>query len=242
MRAVLIALALLGAAPAANGETAVDCADPACEALVSASCLSRVGAGSLSTNDACAAEQSAYIACLARVAETCSGQPSPQSAEGCSAEDARQMFDAVKDSDDPGDHEAFADACPNAPQARLAARRAQTLRADAASRDREAPGAAFLGEWRFKRILSQTDQRLGCTPILRLQRAQGGFAKPWRYGWRHPRSQELIGRADASGAHQASGDPNGALVFDNGARFTLQQGGLVFEAPGIVCFYDRYAG
>lgn len=77
IRRAASAALLLAAAPAAAEP--VNCADPGCEGKISASCLQRVGAGSLPAGDACAAQQSAYVACLRRVAETCSSpRPAPQ--------------------------------------------------------------------------------------------------------------------------------------------------------------------
>lgn len=220
------------------GAQAIDCAKPGCEARLSTACLSRVGAGSLPKGDACAAEQDAYVACLTAVAEQCGARTQAAPEAGCAPEDARQMFDAVKGSGDPTEFDAFAEACPNAPQAKLARLRAKALRAKAQPSARNsgaAPsGARFAGEWGHPRLVSRTNKRLACTAVLRIWRLSGGGAAPWRYGWRLAHANTLGGAIDASGRLRG-----GQMTFSNGVRFTLGGGGMMMEAPGIVCAYRK---
>ncbi len=129
--------ALLSASP--RPAYAQDCADPRCEALVSAACLQRVGAGALPASDACAAENAAYVACLRQVAERCSGAAPQTGGAGCTAEDARLEWERLRDSADIAALEVLGQFCADTLQGRLAAARAEQLKAAPA---RSAPAAA----------------------------------------------------------------------------------------------------
>ncbi len=221
-------LTALISAEAAGQE--VDCDRPACETRVSSSCLSRVGAGVLAAGEDCATEQAAYLACLRRVAETCGARPRSGGAAatgGCSAEDARQMFDAVSASDDPADLDAFVDACPQAPQARLARLKADRLRAEAAD-----PRNAMPGDWRR----ASGD---ACVEVLRIKRV-GDTIEQWKSS----------GNGDFFQYFPARKFENGAALFPfiDGTRgrieerLRIEDGALVIEREGVgrVCRYERF--
>lgn len=110
----------------------VDCANPACETKLSARCLDRVGAGAIKAGDDCAAENAAYVACLRSVAETCGGPAEPQ-AGACSPADARAEWTRLQTSTDVNQLEALAKFCPNTLHGRLAAARAESVKAEAAA-------------------------------------------------------------------------------------------------------------
>ncbi|MEO1328833.1 MAG: hypothetical protein AAFW46_04155 [Pseudomonadota bacterium] len=157
----LASTALLGSdhGAVAWAET-IDCAAPRCEARLSATCLQRVGAGSLAAGDACEAEQEAYVACLTAVAEQCGAAPSASVGTGvCDAEDARQLWPDLRGSRSVAALEAFAEDCAGTPQATQARLRVEQLRSAGASPSAApatpgrapstAPTAGHLGVWRY---------------------------------------------------------------------------------------------
>lgn len=161
-----LAIVFFAVTATASQAAAQDCSNPAqtCRNELSRDCLSGLGAGVLSAeapavsglSGECQLQLDRYRACLQTIAAQCGGEARPPTAaSGCSAEDARQMFDSLQSSRDADELEAFADACPSAPQARLARVRARKLRNEPKKAAPVAPAAAagsrlseIQGEWR----------------------------------------------------------------------------------------------
>lgn len=109
------------------------CKNPqaSCGALITPECLQRAGAGSLTAGGSCADQFAGYQGCLASVVKQC-GAPEPattttSNAAACSAEDARQLWVDLRESDDVDLLKSFVSDCAGTPQANLASIRIQRL-------------------------------------------------------------------------------------------------------------------
>ncbi len=138
MAGVLAAgLAGLGDSDAAASE---DCA-----AHVSFSCLKSFGAGSRPVPGSdCDAEMRAYRACLSLAAASA---PAPETrALACDGRTARDLWADAKADNDCLGYQAFLEACPAAPQARLAEARTKRLRCGADQAGEAAQAAAHAAD------------------------------------------------------------------------------------------------
>lgn len=136
--AAAIGFAALGAPGAAAAQEAL-CQNPNgfCTPMIQVACVGDLlGAGAarleVSASD-CASQRSAYIQCIQSAAQLCPKErPAPQavsaSAGGCTPEDARAIWDELRESFFVEDLEGFAEMCSGRPQAMLAANRANRIK------------------------------------------------------------------------------------------------------------------
>lgn len=97
-----------------------------CAELVEASCLGKLGAGAAPLDeDRCNAQWKAYRVCLTAAAGT--SENSARSGQACSASQASELWADVKNSRSCIELAAYQEACPGAPQSRIAAARFQRL-------------------------------------------------------------------------------------------------------------------
>lgn len=135
---VLGALLAVGWAAPSAAQTAL-CADPGavCTAKLPASCLKKLGAGSLAVGAAeadCGAAFAAYQGCLADAAEQCGAAPTQSTGVDADLDArAKAAWEAVKDSGDATELEFVAETYPNTFWAKLAAKRAKELKSAAAA-------------------------------------------------------------------------------------------------------------
>ncbi|MEO1328832.1 MAG: hypothetical protein AAFW46_04150 [Pseudomonadota bacterium] len=210
---------LLSAAPAPRAQE-VDCAAPACESRLSQACLERLGAGTLPEDDVCEPEQTAYLACLTRVIETC-GSERTALAPRCTSEDARHLWPDVKATDDPEILRRFASDCAGTPHASLATALAARMEQSSASA-REPDPLDPIGYWEFSHRTG-----LGfCLSFFRISREAGTFRL----------ETDLIDRT--IGDLQIG--PDGRLL-ENGepTAKVLRRGYLIEENAYADCYYSR---
>lgn len=118
MRCAVVTIVGLGSLVAASELAAQGfCDDPAsvCAATVEPRCLARTGAGALAAGDAgCAAQLTAYRACLARAAAECGGATTTAPSAACSREEARELWALAERGASCASYRAFVEACPEA--------------------------------------------------------------------------------------------------------------------------------
>lgn len=127
-RATTVLVAIWSCGAAAQTEL---CEDPgkACGEQVSASCLSRLGAGSVAAAEdpGCAEQLSTYRDCLASVATECAATPGQSADAACDSATALALWASAERDNDCLGYRSFRDACPSSAQARFVESRLQRL-------------------------------------------------------------------------------------------------------------------